>query len=667
MYSMIDRETIDRVFAAANIVEIVGDYVTLKRKGVNYMACCPFHNEKTPSFVVSPAKGLFKCFGCGKGGNAVTFVMEQENVQFPEAIKIIGKRYGIDIQERELSNEEIKRNDDRESMFVLNSWAADYFQEYLHSSEEGRSVALPYFSQKRGFTDSTIRRFGLGFCAARGSLMSKAALQAGYKEEFLLSTGLSKRSERDNSLYDVYRDRVIFPIHNLSGRIVGFGGRVMGTPQNVGKYINSPENEIYSKRREIYGLYFAKRAIQQQDVAIMVEGYTDVISMHQAGVENVVASSGTSLTVEQIRLLKRFSKNITIIYDSDNAGIKASLRGIDLILAEGMNVRVVLLPDGDDPDSFARSHTSEQVRAYILDHEVDFITFKAQLLMREAKNDPIKRGNLVNDMIQSISQIPEAVYRSVYIKECARIMDVDENLLISETARIRHTTVGDRESQDFLRRQAQQIRNEQSQQTTGVEVQIPDAGRGIRAGSSSDALEVELTKYLLKYGHLSIDIVDGQQVSTHNIAELIIGDLAIDGLSFQNPVYNQILQTYTEQWRELGVGVEVPSSIFVNHHNPDVSSAAVDILTSDDNYVASSLWKMKEIHIESESELLSQGVPRAILLYKSKAIERMERDLNLKLQNPELDDNELSNLLQQLKELHHIKVQLAKKVDRLIP
>ncbi len=662
---MIDRETIDRVFAAANIVEIVGDYVTLKRKGVNYMACCPFHNEKTPSFVVSPAKGLFKCFGCGKGGNAITFVMEQENVQFPEAIKIIAKRYGIQIQERELSDEEIKRNDDRESMFVVNGWAADYFQEYLHSSEEGRSVALPYFSQRRGFTDSTIRKFSLGFCAARGSLFSKAALSAGYKEEFLISTGLSKRSERDGSLYDVYRDRVIFPIHNISGRVVGFGGRVLGTPQNVGKYINSPENEIYSKRREIYGLYFAKRAIQQQDVAIMVEGYTDVISMHQAGVENVVASSGTSLTVEQIRLLRRFSKNITIIYDSDNAGIKASLRGIDLVLAEGMNVRVVLLPEGEDPDSFARSHSSDEVRAYILDHEVDFITFKAQLLMRDVHNDPIKRADLVNDMIQSISQIPESVYRSVYVKECARIMDVDENVLLSEIARIRHTSVGDRESQEFIRRQAAQMRQETHPQS--VQVGLQQGGKdALRAGSSADALEAELIKYLLKWGHCSVDIVDTQQVSTHNIADLIISGLEVDGLSFQNPVYNEILETYSQQWRELGMGVEVPSSVFVNHHNPDVSVAAVDILTSDDNYVPSSLWKMKDIHIESESELLSQGVPRAILLYKSKAVERMERELNLELQNPDIDDEHQSQLLQRLMKLHQIKVQLAKNVDRLI-
>ena len=347
---MIDRETVDRVFAAANIVEIIGDYVTLKKKGVNYVACCPFHNEKTPSFVVSPSKGVYKCFGCGEGGNAVNFVMKHESMTFPEALKVVAKRYGIEIKERELSEEEVRRNDDRESMFALNGWAADYFADYLYNSEEGRSVGLTYFSQKRGFTEATIRKFGLGYCSAQGAALSRTAREAGYREEYLVDTGLSIRSDRDGSLFDRFRDRVIFPVHNISGRVVAFGGRILGTNKNVGKYLNSPESIIYSKKNELYGLFFAKRAIQQQDVAIMVEGYTDVISMHQAGVENVVASSGTSLTTEQIRLLKRFTKNITVIYDGDAAGIHASLRGIDMILAEGMNVRVVGLTPEDDPD-----------------------------------------------------------------------------------------------------------------------------------------------------------------------------------------------------------------------------------------------------------------------------------------------------------------------------
>ena len=413
---MIDRETVDRIYAAANIVDIIGDYVTLKRKGVNYTACCPFHNEKTPSFIVSPAKGLFKCFGCGKGGNAVTFLMEQEGISYPEALKMVAKRYGIEVHEKELTEEEVRRNDDRESMFALNSWAAAYFANYLHNEPEGRSVGLSYFRQKRGMTDATIRKFGLGFCPARGDRMSKDALAAGYKREFLLSTGLSLARESDGSLYDRFRDRVIFPVHNISGRIVAFGGRTLRTDKQVAKYQNSPESEIYSKKRELYGLYFAKKAIQQQNFAIMVEGYTDVISMHQAGVENVVSSSGTSLTTDQIRLLGRFTKNITVIYDGDSAGIHASLRGIDMILREGMNVRVVLLPEPEDPDSFARSHTAEEVQGYIRDHERDFLEFKAELLLKDAQGDPIRKAALIGDMVTSVAQIPDPIQRSVYIK-----------------------------------------------------------------------------------------------------------------------------------------------------------------------------------------------------------------------------------------------------------
>ena len=451
---MIDRETVDRIYAAANIVDIIGEYVTLKRKGVNYVACCPFHNEKTPSFVVSPSKGLYKCFGCGKGGNAVTFVMDQEATTYAEALKMVAKRYGIEVKEEALTEEEVRRNDDRESMFALNGWAAEYFANYLQRETEGQSVGLAYFRQKRGMTDATIKKFGLGFCPAKGDRMSKDALAAGYKQEFLVSTGLSLVSDRDGSLYDRFRDRVIFPVHNISGRIVAFGGRTLRTDKQVAKYQNSPESEIYSKKRELYGLYFAKKAIQQQDFAIMVEGYTDVISMHQAGVENVVSSSGTSLTTEQIRLLNRFTKNITVIYDGDSAGIHASLRGIDMILKEGMNVRVVLLPEPEDPDSFARSHTASELQEYIRANEQDFLEFKAKLLLQDAEGDPIRKAALIADMVQSVSVIPDPIQRSVYIKECARIMDIDEQILISEVARKRMTTSGDRETDEFLRRQA---------------------------------------------------------------------------------------------------------------------------------------------------------------------------------------------------------------------
>ena len=656
---MIDPETVDRIYAAANIVDIVGDYVTLRRKGVNYQACCPFHNEKTPSFVVSPAKGLFKCFGCGKGGNAVTFLMEHESLTYPEALKMVAKRYGIEVHEKELSEEEVRRNDDRESMFALNGWAAEYFANYLHHEAEGMNVGMSYFRRTRGLTDATIRKFGLGFCPAKGDRMSQAALAAGYKREFLVSTGLSLVSERDGALYDRFRDRVIFPVHNISGRIVAFGGRTLRTDKAVAKYQNSPESEIYSKKRELYGLYFAKKAIQQLNFAILVEGYLDVISMHQAGIENVVSSSGTSLTTEQIRLLGRFTKNITVIYDGDAAGIHASLRGIDMILKEGMNVRVVLLPEPEDPDSFARAHTADEVQEYIRANEQDFLAFKARLLLKDAEGDPIRKAALIGDMVQSIAQIPDAIQRSVFIKECARIMDIDERILISEVARKRLTTSGDRETDEFLRRQTVQRQREAAQHEV-------EYARRVEAGSSFEALEREIVKYLLKFGHCSFDFKEGREMVPCNVAEVIFGELSDDNITFRNPVYAKIMATYRAQWEQTGPGVEVPVRLFLNHVDPEVCNAAVDLLTADDNYVASELWRRKEVHVESEAEMLAVGVPKAVTLYKSKVIDSLIKELNARLADDTLTDAEQEEVLRRLDGYNRVKVQIAHKLRRLI-
>ena len=658
---MIDRATVDRIYAAANIVDIIGDYVTLKKKGVNYQACCPFHNEKTPSFVVSPSKGVYKCFGCGKGGNAVTFVMEHESISYPEALKIVAKRYGIEVEEREQTEEDVRRNNDRESMFALNGWVAEYFSKYLVSNTEGRSIGYSYFAQKRGFTDATIRKFGLGFCSAKGDEMTKAALAAGYKEEFLLSTGLTLKRESDGRLYDRFRDRVMFPVHNISGRIVAFGGRTLRTDGKVAKYQNSPESEIYSKTRELYGLYFAKKAIQQQEYAIMVEGYTDVISMHQAGVENVVASSGTSLTQDQIRLLNRFTRNITIIYDGDSAGVKATLRGVDMILREGMNVRIVSLPPEHDPDSFARAHTADQVREYIHDREEDFLSFKAKMLLRDAGSDPIKRSAVIGDMVQSISQIPDSIQRSVYIKDCAQTMNVDESVLISEVARRRNSQTGDRETDEFIRRQQSDIRREQAQQAVEV-----DVNRSLVAGSSIEALEYELVKYLLKSGHKSYEVLESRQVVAINIADEIFRSLDADKITFSDPVFNNILQTYREQWRQLGVGVEVPAQYFVNHPDPEVCNMAVDILTSDDNYIPSEIWKQKEVHVESENEIFATGVPKAIMIYRSKIVDRMINAELERLRSSSLTEDEESECAMRIARLNKVKNALSKRSDRLI-
>ena len=660
---MIDRATIDRIYAAADIVEVINDYVTLRKKGVNYQCCCPFHSEKTPSFVVSPAKGVYKCFGCGKGGNAVTFVMEHESLTFPEALKVIAKKYGIEVTEKEMTPEELRRNDNRESMFVLNGWAAEYFSNCLHRSEEGISVGMSYFRQQRGFSDATIKKFALGFCPGKGDAMTLDALAAGYKEEFLISTGLSIKRESDGRLYDRFRERVMFPVHNISGRIVAFGGRTLRTDKAVAKYQNSPESEIYSKKNELYGLYFAKKAIQQQDFAIMVEGYTDVISMHQSGVENVVASSGTSLTVEQIRLLSRFTKNITIIYDGDSAGIHASLRGIDMILHEGMNVRVVLLPEPEDPDSFARSHTASEVQEYIRANEEDFLTFKAKLLLADAGRDPSKRAALISDMVQSIAQIPDNIQRSVYIKECARIMDIDESVLVGEVARKRMSSIGDREADEFMRRQSRMIRSE-AQQESRQQAALSE-GR-IEAGSSIAALERELAKYLLKYGHRTFEFREGRKYVTMNVAAEIFRDLDTDGLQFENRAYNSILELYRSLWRESGEGVEVPAHHFINHTDPEVCNASVDLLTMDDNYVPSEIWRKKDVHIESVEEMLAVGVPKAMALYKSKVVERMIREQKDLLSDADLPEERQAEILRLLSRLNETKVQLSNKLQRLI-
>ena len=658
---MIDRATVDRIYATANIVDIIGDYVTLKKKGVNYQACCPFHNEKTPSFVVSPSKGVYKCFGCGKGGNAVTFVMEHESVSYPEALKMVAKRYGIEVEEREQTEEDVRRNNDRESMFALNGWVAEYFSKYLVSNTEGRSIGYSYFAQKRGFTDATIRKFGLGFCSAKGDEMTKAALAAGYKEEFLLSTGLTLKRESDGRLYDRFRDRVMFPVHNISGRIVAFGGRTLRTDGKVAKYQNSPESEIYSKTRELYGLYFAKKAIQQQEYAIMVEGYTDVISMHQAGVENVVASSGTSLTQDQIRLLNRFTRNITIIYDGDSAGVKATLRGVDMILKEGMNVRIVSLPPEHDPDSFARAHTADQVREYIHNREEDFLSFKAKMLLRDAGSDPIKRSAVIGDMVGSIAQIPDSIQRSVYIKDCAQTMNVDESVLISEVARRRNSQTGDRETDEFIRRQQSDIRREQAQQAVKV-----DVNRSLVAGSSIEALEYELVKYLLKSGHKSYEVLESRQVVEINIADEIFRSLDADQITFSDPVFNSMLQTYREHWLQLGVGVEVPAQYFVNHPDPEVCNMAVDILTSDDNYIPSEIWKQKEVHVESENEIFATGVPKAIMIYRSKIVDRMINAELERLKSDSITEDEESECAMRIARLNKVKNTISKRSDRLI-
>ena len=658
---MIDNATVDRIFAAANIVEVVGDFVTLKKKGVNYQACCPFHSEKTPSFVVSPTKGLFKCFGCGKGGNAVTFVMEHEGLSYPEALKWVAKKYGIEVQERELSPEDQQKNDDRESMMVVSSYAADYFKNILHNDDEGQAVGLSYFKE-RGFTDATIEKFQLGFCPTKGDAFTTTALKEGYQEQYLIDTGLSIKRE-NGTWYDRFTGRVLFPIHSVSGRIVAFGGRTLRTDKKTAKYVNSPESEIYHKSNILYGLYYAKKAITQEDYCILVEGYTDVISMHQSGVENVVASSGTSLTEGQIKLIARFSKNITVIYDGDSAGIKASLRGIDMILKEGLNVRVVLLPEGEDPDSFARSHSASQLKEYISENEQDFISFKAKLLMQEASSDPIKRAALITDIVDSISVIPEAIARSVYIKECALLMRIDENVLVDEVRRKRRDSTFSQEEKEFFQRREKL----EKPSATGFPETDPEKPR--LAGSAQDELERELVTYLLRYGCKEVEFAaDGEKYTT-TVAAAIIEDLQTDNIELGNPTFNAIYQEYRKIYAENPsyTTENFPMNRFTDSTDPQVCNTVVDILLPQDDRNISKFWSKHDLYIHNEEDVLGSAIPRAITLYKTKIIEQMIAGLSREL--TELDEpwnGRAEEIMNQMNRLNELRKAICSKYSRII-
>ncbi len=423
---MIPQETVQKIYDAANIVDVVQDFVSLKRAGVNYKGLCPFHGEKTPSFVVSPAKNIYKCFGCGVGGDPVKFIREHEKISFPEALRYLAKKYNIEIVEKELSNEEKEQRLERESLFVVTDFSKNFFINILNNTDEGRTIGLSYFKE-RGYNNETVKKFELGWSPEKRDALTQTALQKGHKLKFLEKTGLSIVKKENNYTFDRFAGRVIFPIHALSGKVIGFGGRTLKSDKKTAKYLNSPESDIYHKSRTLYGIFFAKKSIVKEDKCIMVEGYTDVISLHQTGIENVVASSGTSLTVEQIRLVRRFTKNLTVIYDGDKAGIKASLRGIDLILAEEMNVKVVLLPDGEDPDSYSKKLNFDEFADYIKENEKDFIKFKTELLLSEAKNDPVKRAELTRDVVKTIAVIPDSILRAEYIKECSLLLDTRED------------------------------------------------------------------------------------------------------------------------------------------------------------------------------------------------------------------------------------------------
>ncbi len=577
---MIDRNTIDRIMDAADIVEVVQDFVSLKKRGVNYIGCCPFHNEKTPSFIVSPSKGIFKCFGCGKSGNAVGFVMEHEQMTYPEALKYIARKYGIEVVEKELSEEEQKQNDDRESMRILNEFAAKYFQNNLLNDPEGIAIGLSYF-RERGFTDEAIKTFGLGYSLEKRDAFTEHALKNGYKLDFMTRTGLTIVNEETKRRYDRFFGRVMFPVYSISGQIIGFGGRVLKTAEKTAKYVNSPESEIYNKSKTLYGLYQARTEIVRQKKCYLVEGYADVISLFMAGVRNVVASSGTSLTEDQIRIIHRLTDDITVLYDGDSAGIHASVRGIDMLLAQGLNVRVLLLPDGEDPDSFAKKNGSEKTIEYLNTHEEDFIRFKSRLSKQEADKDPLKRAAMITDIVKTISVIDDQIKQTVYLQECSKILEIDENTLYSELMKFRKKKILDGKS------------------PTGYtpaqkpEPQLPQQKQTPRATGNKDlgflSKEREIMRLLLLHGNKTIaNPLDRNKEKPQvvKVAELMIGLMVKYNITELRNSINQ--QIFSEILNDVYDGNEISERKFINSPDPAISSVAADVCSS--SYELSSIW-----------------------------------------------------------------------------
>ena len=687
---MIDQATIDRIMDAAQIVDVVSEFVTLRRRGVNYIGLCPFHNEKTPSFSVSPSKGVCKCFSCGKGGNVVHFIMEHEQLTYYEALKWLAKKYGIEVKERELSNEEKQAQSIRESLFLVNDFANKYFQDILHNHRDGQAIGMSYFRQ-RGFRDDIIKKFQLGFSTESRDALFQEAKKKGFNTDYLVKTGLCYTRD-DGQMRDRFWGRVMFPVHTLSGKVVAFGGRVLNTAdKKVAKYVNSPESEIYHKSRELYGIYFAKQAIVKQDKCFLVEGYTDVISMHQAGVENVVASSGTSLTSGQIRMIHRFTNNITVLYDGDWAGIKASIRGIDMLLEEGMNIKVMLLPDGDDPDSFARKHNATEFQEYIAAHEVDFIRFKTNLLMTDAGNDPYKRAGLIKDIVKSISVIPEAIVRSEYIKECSQMLHVEERILVSEVAKLKKEKEEAQAKREVPLSSPQPEQGQEDNPATAPSVPTESQSGATPAGDTStlnpqtefasqrekqpSTLSPQLSslnplypkerlivQQLIRHGEkvMFIDEETQQQVL---VAEYVASELEMDEITFTTPLFDEVLRELQQHLGEEGF---VAERHFVNHANPELSRLAVDLI--EEKYQLSK-YHSKTQTIVREVDRLSELVSHLMVDYKHSLVELELKDTLNKLRQPDVmsDAEKCLEVMSRYKELMEIKQQMAKHLgDRVI-
>jgi len=646
---MILRSTIDRVFETARVEEVIGEFVTLKKAGSNFKGLSPFTDEKSPSFMVSPVKQIWKDFSTGKGGNSVTFLMEHEHFSYPEAIRYLAKKYNIEIEEQEQSNEQKEAADDRESMYLVSNFAKEYYHDVLLNNPKGKAIGLSYFKE-RGFTDETIKKFELGYNLDDWSAFTDTAVRKGYDLEYLAKTGLTIVKD-NNKQFDRFKGRVLFPIQSMSGRVLGFGGRILKADKKAAKYLNSPESDIYHKSKVLYGIYHAKQSISKEDRCYLVEGYTDVISMHQTGVENVVASSGTALTPDQIRLVRRLTPNITVLFDGDAAGIRASIRGIDLILEQGMNVKVLIFPDGEDPDSFSKRVSKEELKEYLEKNSKDFINFKVSLLMEEAQSDPVKKARLIRDIVTSISKIPDSIQQEVYVQECSRIMEISEGVLFNELAQI-----GKKNEREAYQKEEQQKKQLERQRQKGssnqkggkadddayfqmkiAQEEVP--GRRDKGAESINTLEIferEIIKILLIYGNKEVDFVDWlEEANEFGIVKLVKDEytnivsqelylqLQDDEIEFTHATFRKI---YLEVITKLNLEEKISIEQLTSHRDSDISQAVTDILMDDEKHILSD-WEAQEIHVTPKDEVLPKLVTDAILNLRRVLIERKITEL----------------------------------------
>ena len=689
---MITKQTIDRVFEAARVEEVIGEFVQLKKAGSNFKGLSPFVDEKTPSFMVSPVKQIWKDFSTGKGGNAISFLMEHEHYSYPEAIRWLAKKYNIEIEETEQSDEEKKQINERESMFLVSKYAKDYFHDILMNSQKGRAIGLSYFKE-RGFREDTIEKFDLGYCKDEWDGFTKTALDKGYDIKYLKSTGLTivKEGGENDRMFDRFKGRVMFPIHSMSGRILGFGGRILTNDKKAAKYLNSPESDIYHKSKILYGIYQAKKEIAKQDNCYLVEGYTDVISFHQSGIENVVASSGTALTPEQIRLVSRLTNNITVLFDGDAAGIRASIRGIDLILAQGMNVKVVGFPEGEDPDSFAKSHSTSELKEYLTENAQDFINFKVSLLMQEAKDDPVKKAGLIRDIVTSISKIPDAIKREVYLQECSRILDISEQVLFSELAQIlkkeqtqasrRRTTSNNtpNPNQDPNQPPPEYFLEQEQARNGGMGV-VKTPKKTIEKKDQLQILEREIIRLLLLYGNEEIDFVNWvdavdkkgkpileKQEYTNTVSNELYLNLQEDEIEFTNEVFKTV---YYELIHQLNQDQKISIEHLVGHQQLEVSSLATNILMDEEAYELSD-WKRKEVYVTQVNKILPKAVFDVILrlrniLIKLK-IDDIMKEMQQNIEQPEeVENDQNNNPLELINSYNELRNKLAYKLGNVI-